>query len=141
MGNITPEKATPDFHAGSVLPINQMKYTEMKKNQIITTALLLIFTSFALSAQEKGKKEISTVKFETSIDCENCVNTIMKNIPFEKGVKDVKCDLTTKEVTVQYQNDKNKPELLKRAIEKLGFTASEVKEKKKEEGDPEGNRQ
>jgi copper chaperone CopZ len=113
----------------------------MKRNQIITVTLLLLFSSVALNAQEKNKKEISTVKFETSIDCENCVNTIMKNIPFEKGVKDVKCDLTTKEVTVHYQKDKNKPEQLKRAIEKLGFTASEVKENKKEEGDPEGNRQ
>ena len=73
----------------------------MKRNQIITVTLLLLFSSFALSAQEKGKKEISTVKFETSIDCENCVNTIMENIPFEKGVKDVKCDLNTKEAPVQ----------------------------------------
>jgi copper chaperone CopZ len=113
----------------------------MKRNQIITVTLLLLFSSFALSAQEKNKKEISTVKFETSIDCENCVNTIMKNIPFEKGVRDVKCDLTTKEVTVQYQKDKNKPEQLQRAIEKLGFTASEVKENKKEEGDPQDNGQ
>lgn len=113
----------------------------MKRNQIITLTLLLLFSSLALNAQEKNKKELSTVKFETSIDCENCVNTIMKNIPFEKGVKDVKCDLTTKEVTVQYQKDKNKPEQLKRAIEKLGFTAREVKARKKEEGVPQGNRQ
>ncbi len=113
----------------------------MKRNQIIAVTLLLLFSTVALSAQEKNKKEISTVKFETSIDCENCVNTIMKNIPFEKGVKDVKCDLTTKEVTVQYQKDKNKPELLKRAIEKLGFTAREVTEKNKAEESPQGNRQ
>lgn len=113
----------------------------MKKNQIITATLLLIFSSFALSAQEKNKRELSTVRFDTSIDCENCVNTIMKNIPFEKGVKDVKCDLVSKEVTVQYQKEKNTPEQLRRAIEKLGFTAKEVAEKKKEEGDPQGNRQ
>ncbi|MBN2255075.1 MAG: heavy-metal-associated domain-containing protein [Deltaproteobacteria bacterium] len=113
----------------------------MKRNQIVTVTLLLFFSSFALNAQEKNKKEISTVKFETSIDCENCVNTIMKNIPFEKGVKDVKCDLTTREVTVQYQKDKNKPEQLKRAIEKLGFTAKEVKEKSKADEPPQGNRQ
>ncbi|MEZ4996559.1 MAG: heavy metal-associated domain-containing protein [Bacteroidales bacterium] len=43
------------------------------------------------------------------MDCESCVNTIMKNIPFEKGVKDVKCDLTTKEVTVQYQRIRPPP--------------------------------
>jgi copper chaperone CopZ len=64
----------------------------------------------------------------------------MKNVPFEKGVKDVKCDLTTKEVTVQYQKDKNNTESLRRSIEKLGYTAKEVTEKKKESGVPQGNR-
>ncbi|MBE0677404.1 MAG: heavy-metal-associated domain-containing protein [Bacteroidales bacterium] len=104
----------------------------MKRNIIITAALLFLFSSVSLSGQEKTKKELATVRFETSIDCENCVNTIMKNIPFEKGVKDVACDLGTKEVTIQYQKDKNKPEQLKRSIEKLGYTAKEVKEKEKE---------
>ena len=101
----------------------------MKRNIIITTVLLILFSSLSLSGQEKNKKELATVKFETSIDCDHCVSTIMKNIPFEKGVKDVKCDLTTKEVTIQFQKDKNKPEQLKKSLEKLGFTAKEVKEK------------
>lgn len=104
----------------------------MKRNIITTAVLFFLFTSVSLSGQEKSNKELATVKFETSIDCQNCVNTIMKNIPFEKGVKDVKCDLATKEVTVQYQKDKNKPEQLKRSIEKLGYTAKEVKEKEKD---------
>lgn len=106
----------------------------MKRNHLITALVLLIFSSVTLSAQEKGKKELQTVRFETSIDCENCVNTIMKNIPYIKGVKDVKCDLTTKEVTVKYQDGKTTPEVLKRSLEKLGYTAKEVTEKKKEEG-------
>jgi copper chaperone CopZ len=103
----------------------------MKKHLIITTALLLLFTAGTLSAQEKNRKELATVKFETSIDCENCVNTIMKNLPFEKGVRDVKCDLETKEVTVQYQKEKTDSGKLKRAIEKLGYTATETGEKEK----------
>jgi copper chaperone CopZ len=106
----------------------------MKRNHLITALVLLIFSSVTLSAQEKGKKELQTVRFETSIDCENCVNTIMKNIPYIKGVKDVKCDLATKEVTVKYQDGKTTPEVLKRSLEKLGYTAKEVTEKKKEEG-------
>lgn len=106
----------------------------MKTNRLINALLLLIFSTVTLSAQEKSKKELQTARFETSIDCENCVSTIMKNIPYIKGVKDVKCDLTTKEVTVKYQDGKTTPELLKRSIEKLGFTAKEVTEKKKEEG-------
>jgi mercuric ion binding protein len=101
----------------------------MKRNLIITAVLFFLFSSVSLSGQEKNKKELATVKFETSIDCDHCVSTIMKNVPFEKGIKDVKCDLTTKEVTIQYQKGKNNPEQLKRSIEKLGFTAKEVKEK------------
>lgn len=112
----------------------------MKTNFLITSIVLFLFSSFALSGQEKNNKELTTVKFATSIDCENCVNTIMKNVPFEKGVKDVKCDLTTKEITVKYQKDKTSPETLKRSIEKLGYTAKEVTEKKKESGVPQGNR-
>ena len=113
----------------------------MKNNLIITAILLFLFSSLTLNAQDKNKKDISTVRFATSIDCQNCVNTIMKNVPFEKGVKDVKCDLTTKEVTVQYQKDKISPETLKRSIEKLGFSAKEVTEKSKKEAAPQGSRQ
>ena len=113
----------------------------MKNNRLTTTIIILILSAFALGAQEKSKKELQTVRFETSIDCENCVNTIMKNIPYIKGVKDVKCDLSTKEVTVQYQDGKTTTEVLKRSIEKLGYTAKEVTEKKKEAGAQQENRQ
>lgn len=112
----------------------------MKFNFLITATILFLLSVVTLNGQEKDKKELSSVRFETSIDCENCVNTIMKSIPFEKGVKDVKCDLTTKEVTVKYQKDKTSAETLRRSIEKLGYTAKEVTEKKKqEEGTPKGN--
>ena len=113
----------------------------MKRNQIITLTILVLFSTLSVNAQVKDKKELQTVRFETSIDCQNCVNTILKNIPFEKGVKDVQCDLTTKEVTVQYQKDKTNAETLKRSLEKLGYTAKEVTEKKKEVASPQGNRQ
>jgi copper chaperone CopZ len=100
----------------------------MKTNIKLTILLLLLAGTLSLHAQGKSK-DLATVKFNTSIDCEACVNTIMKNIPFEKGVKDVKCDLSTKEVTIEYQASKTKPELLKRALEKLGYTAKEAKPK------------
>ena len=101
----------------------------MKRNIFIIATLLFLFSSVSLWGQAKNKKELVTVRFETSIDCQNCATTILKNVPFEKGVKDVKCDLTTKEVTIQYQKDKNNPEQLKRSIEKLGYTAKEIKDK------------
>jgi len=105
----------------------------MKSITKTVLTLLIVMMSASLAAQEKSK-DVASVKFDTSIDCQNCVNTIMKNIPFEKGVKDVKCNLQTKVVTIEYNPEKTKPELLKRALEKLGYTAKEKPDNDKEPG-------
>lgn len=95
----------------------------MKK--IVLFLLIAIIPAYAI-AQNK-KVNVETVKYVTSIDCDDCVNKIMTNLPQEKGIKDVKCDLKTKEVTVSYQKDKNSPEEIKKSLEKLGYTAKVVK--------------
>ncbi len=97
----------------------------MKTIQKLIIAMLLVAVPSLLSAQDKNKTT-ETVKFKTSIECNNCVNKVMTNLPQEKGIKDVKCDLTTKEITVTYQKDKNNPDDIKKAIEKLGYTAKVV---------------
>jgi len=97
----------------------------MKTFQKFLTLILLIAVPVILTAQDKDKTT-ETVKFKTSIDCENCVKTIMTNLPQEKGIKDVKCDLATKEVAVTFLKDKNNPAEIKKSIEKLGYTAKEV---------------
>lgn len=99
----------------------------MKTIQKLFITLLFTAIPVFLTAQEKAKTT-ETVKFKTSIECNNCVNKVMTNLPQEKGIKDVKCDLATKEVTVTYQKDKNNPEEIKKAIEKLGYTAKQVAE-------------
>ncbi len=98
----------------------------MKKLALITLALIATLT---LSAQDK--KKVEEVSFETSITCDACVNTIMSSLPLEKGIKNVKCDLESKEVKVTYRKDKTDPEKIKRALEKLGYVAKK-KEKKAE---------
>jgi len=97
----------------------------MKTVKNLLIGLMLVVLPAFLSAQEKSKTT-ETVKFVTSIDCAECVNTIMTNLPQEKGIKDVKCDLKTKEIAVIYQKDKNNPDQIKKNIEKLGFTAKVV---------------
>jgi len=97
----------------------------MKTIQKLLIAMLLVAVPALLTAQDKTKTT-ETVKYKTSIECNNCVNKVMTNLPQEKGIKDVKCDLTTKEVTVTYQKDKNNPDDIKKAIEKLGYTAKVV---------------
>jgi len=89
--------------------------------------MLLVAVPAIMKAQEKDKN-VQTVKYTTSIHCEDCVNKIMTNLPREKGIKDVKCDVKTKEVTVSYNKEKNNPVEIQKTIEKLGFTAKVVKE-------------
>ncbi len=97
----------------------------MKTLKKILITMILCSIPVLVMGQEKAKS-LETVKFVTSIDCEACVNTIMTNLPFEKGIKDVKCDLKTKEIAVKYQKEKNNPEEIKKSIEKLGYTAKEI---------------
>jgi len=94
--------------------------------KIIGLLSMVMILSLAQTTNAKGKNEIKEVTFITSIDCNHCKMTIMKNIPYEKGVKDVKVDVEKKEVTVKYLTDKNNEANLVKAIEKLGYTA-EVK--------------
>ena len=63
--------------------------------------------------------------------CHNCEQKIKKNIPYEKGVKDLTTNLEKQLVTVKYQADKTDKTKLKKAIEKLGFTCEEIKEQVK----------
>lgn len=99
----------------------------MKTIQKLFLTVLFAAVPFFLTAQEKAKST-ETVKFKTSIECNNCVNKVMTNLPQEKGIKDVKCDIKTQEVTVTYQKEKNNPEEIRKSIEKLGFTAKVVAE-------------
>ena len=70
------------------------------------------------SAAAKDAKKASTVTtvFKTDIDCEHCAKRIMDNIPFEKGVKDVKVDVPSKEVTVVYDASKNDAEASRQGL-------------------------
>lgn len=92
------------------------------KNTIKLLSLVMIL-SLSLTANAKGKKEVKEVTYVTSIDCDHCKQTIMKNIPYEKGVKDVQVNVEKKEVTVKYLANKNSETKLAEAIVELGYTA------------------
>ena len=102
-----------------------LKHLIMETSKRILIALIIFAFPVFVMGQEKAKST-ETVKFVTSIDCEACVNTIMTNLPLEKGIKDVKCNLKTKEVEVKYQKEKSNPGEIKKSIEKLGYTAKEI---------------
>ena len=63
------------------------------------------------------------VVLSCDLHCQGCCDKIMKNIAFEKGVKDLVCDLKSKTVTVIYDADKTDVPTLLKAFEKIGKPA------------------
>jgi len=90
-------------------------------------AIAIILFSTAAFAEKQDAKKVETVVFNVEMDCQGCVNKIEKNLPFEKGVKNLKVDLKTKKVTVTYKTKATNTEKLKKAIEKLDFKVEEAK--------------
>ena len=96
------------------------------KRIIILLMALMPMMAFALNKQK--------VVLSCDLHCKGCCDKIMKNIAFEKGVKDLVCDLKTKTVTVTYDADKtNVPTLLK-AFEKIGKPAKVKESEEPHEG-------
>jgi len=87
---------------------------------ILLCAVFAFSTVFAQNAQKETKK---TVTFVVSMNCENCVKKIEKNIAFERGVTDLKCELPSKTVQVTYRTDRTTEEKLVAAFKKIGYTA------------------
>ena len=94
----------------------------MKKIMMIMLAAVMA-VGFAADGFAQKAKKTETVVFVTSIHCDHCKKNIEDKIPFEKGVKDVKVDVPTKKVTVDYDPAKTDAQILKKAIEKLGYKA------------------
>ena len=105
---------------------------------LLKTIAVLVFAQFVLiglndvNCQDKKSKEpkTETMKCWASMSCEKCVAKIEKNIPFEKGVTDLKVDLPTKMVSITYKPEKTNPHKLERALQKLGYQTEIVTEKK-----------
>lgn len=75
-------------------------------------------------AQDKPKKKKETVTFYVEeMECKNCVKKVEKNIAFEKGVADLKCDLSDRTAKVTYNTSKTTPEQLAAAFKKIGMEA------------------
>jgi len=100
----------------------------MKTVQVIFTAVVFLLLTSVVSAQDKkGNDKTAEVVFSVNLHCENCEQKVRKNIPYEKGVKDLTTNLEKQLVTIKYQTDKTDKAKLKKSIEKLGYTCEEVK--------------
>lgn len=89
---------------------------------------LSVSPSSPFSPSERGTGGVKQiVVLSVDIHCQGCIDKIMKNIAFEKGVKDIVCDLKTKTVTVTYNPSKTDVPTLLKAFEKIKKPATVVK--------------
>jgi copper chaperone CopZ len=88
-----------------------------------------------LTAVVSQAKDIKTVVVTTQpqMHCTSCENKIKGNLRFEKGVKQIECDIPNQRVTITYDADKTKPEKIIKGFEKFGYKATEVKAAVKKE--------
>lgn len=85
-----------------------------------------------------AKPNRQTVILSCDLHCQGCCDKIMKNIAFEKGVKDLVCDLKTKTVAVTFDAGKTDVPTLLKAFEKIGkpATVKETDQTKQRESNP-----
>lgn len=82
----------------------------------LTLALLLSVAMWAKDARE-------TVVFDVDLHCQGCITKIEKNIAFERGVKDLICNLDDKTVTVVFDPAKTDISRLQAAFAKINKPA------------------
>lgn len=94
------------------------------KNLLVLFAMLVFAGqahAFAGTHESQSGQKYVTTLFDVNLNCGKCQAKIEKNIPFERGVKDVVVNLSNKTVAVTYDPSKNSSEKLQESLVKLGF--------------------
>ena len=96
----------------------------MKRTVLVCAMMLTAMVGLA--------KDIKTVVVTTQpvMHCESCEDKIKGNLRFEKGVKQIECNIDEQRVTITYDADKTKPETIIQSFEKFGYKATEIKQDK-----------
>lgn len=98
----------------------------MKKILMICLVLVMgIGIAMAQKPAKKAPKQLTTTVFVTNLDCPNCAKKVETNVPvLGKGIKDLKIDLQTREVTITYDASKNNDQNILKGFESLKVEAS-----------------
>lgn len=94
--------------------------------QLVVAFICAVFTFSTGYAQDAKKGKDTVTFFVEGMECANCQKKVEKNIAFEKGVTDLKCDLKTRTVNVTYKTDKTSKTKLVSAFKKIGMDAVSV---------------
>lgn len=89
---------------------------------------MIAFAALLFGAQISSEAKVKTqeVTFVTSMDCAHCAKKVTENISFVKGVKDLEVKIEDKTVRIVYNPEKTSEAVLKKEIEKLGYTAEKI---------------
>ena len=95
--------------------------------RIIILLMAILPMAYMLSTAE-AKPNKQTVVLYVHLHCQDCCNKILKNIPYDKelknGVKDLVFDLEAQTVTVTYDANKTDVPALQKAFAKIGKPAT-----------------
>lgn len=104
------------------------------KKTIIVLGFCLLALMFG-NQQAFAKVNKQKVTFYVHLHCDGCVQKVMKNIAYEKGVKDLECSIEKQTVVVTYDANKTDVATLQKAFEKIGKPASLTEQNVKKEKD------
>ena len=95
---------------------------------------LVVLSAMMLTAVVGMAKALKTLVVTTvpQMHCASCENKIKGNLRFEKGVKQIECDIPKQMVTITYDGEKTNPEAIMKSFTKFGYKATEVKKDKPE---------
>ena len=95
---------------------------------------LVVLSAMMLTAVVGMAKDLKTLVVTTvpQMHCASCENKIKGNLRFEKGVKQIECDIPKQMVTITYDGETTNPEALMKSFTKFGYKATEVKKDKPE---------
>ena len=91
--------------------------------RLVISLLAIMPMAFMLSTAE-AKPNKQKVVLYVYLHCQDCCDKIMKNIAFEKGVKDIVFDMEEQTVTVTYDANKTDVPTLQKAFAKIGKPAT-----------------
>lgn len=93
----------------------------MKKSIIIC---LLALVSITVMAQKEKTKEKAIVTLNVPMDGHCCIDEINQGVGFEKGIKNIKCNLDEQTVTITYRADKTDVDSILEAFAKIDKKAT-----------------
>ena len=93
---------------------------------------VLVLSAMMLTAVISMAKDIKTVVVTTQpqMHCESCEKKITGNLRFEKGVKQIECNIEGQRVTITYDADKTNSDAIIQSFGKFGYKATEIKTEK-----------